>query len=72
MEDRGYQFADGVYEVCEVRNGRLVERSAIWPACVARWPNSGSHADEPASPSASIVREVIRRNRIIDGLVYSR
>ena len=25
IEDRGYQFADGVYEVCEVRGGRLVE-----------------------------------------------
>ena len=25
VEDRGYQFADGVYEVCEVRDGRLVE-----------------------------------------------
>ena len=25
VEDRGYQFADGVYEVCEVRAGRLVD-----------------------------------------------
>ena len=25
VEDRGYQFADGVYEVCEVRSGRLVD-----------------------------------------------
>ena len=25
IEDRGYQFADGVYEVCEVRDGRLVD-----------------------------------------------
>ena len=25
IEDRGYQFADGVYEVCEVRAGRLVD-----------------------------------------------
>ena len=25
VEDRGYQFADGVYEVCEVRGGRLVD-----------------------------------------------
>ena len=26
IEDRGYQFADGVYEVCEVRGGRLVDK----------------------------------------------
>ena len=25
IEDRGFQFADGVYEVCEVRGGRLVD-----------------------------------------------
>ena len=25
IEDRGYQFADGVYEVCEVSAGRLVD-----------------------------------------------
>ena len=25
VEDRGYQFADGVYEVCEVRGGRLID-----------------------------------------------
>lgn len=24
-EDRGYQFADGVYEVCEVRHGYIVD-----------------------------------------------
>ena len=25
VEDRGYQFGDGVYEVCEVRDGRLID-----------------------------------------------
>src|SRR5262245_18745843 len=25
VEDRGFQFADGVYEVCAVRGGRLVD-----------------------------------------------
>ena len=25
IEDRGYQFADGVYEVCEVARGYLVD-----------------------------------------------
>src|SRR6478672_216620 len=27
VEDRGYQFADGVYEVCEVRGGRMIDES---------------------------------------------
>ena len=25
VEDRGYQFSDAVYEVCEIRGGRLVD-----------------------------------------------
>jgi D-alanine transaminase len=25
VEDRGYQFADGVYEVCEVARGHIVD-----------------------------------------------
>ncbi|SDZ09637.1 Amino-transferase class IV [Sinorhizobium meliloti] len=25
VEDRGYQFADGVYEVCEVRHGFIID-----------------------------------------------
>ena len=27
IEDRGYQFADGVYEVCEICDGRLVDET---------------------------------------------
>ena len=27
IEDRGFQFADGVYEVCEVRGGHLVDET---------------------------------------------
>jgi len=47
IEDRGYQFADGVYEVCEVASGYIVdmprhldrlarslkELSIRWPSC---------------------------------------
>ncbi len=25
IEDRGYQFGDGVYEVCEIRDGSLID-----------------------------------------------
>ena len=25
VEDRGYQFADGVYEVCEIWNGKIAD-----------------------------------------------
>ena len=35
-EDRGFQFADAVYEVCEVRDGRLVDETGTWRVWRAR------------------------------------
>jgi len=70
VEDRGYQFADGVYEVCEVRGGRLIDERRH----LARLKRS---LDEvrirlPMSPAALgvVLREVIARNRIGYGVVY--
>jgi D-alanine transaminase len=70
VEDRGYQFADGVYEVCEVKAGRLIdarrhldrlERSLA--ALRIRMPMSRAALD-------IVLREVAARNRIGYGLVY--
>lgn len=70
VEDRGYQFADGVYEVCEVRGGRLVDERRH----MARLDRSlcELHIMRPMSPAALgvVVRETIRRNRVRDGIVY--
>lgn len=70
VEDRGYQFADGVYEVVLVHRGRLIDE--------------GPHLDrldrslrelriaQPMARAAlsQILREVVRRNDIETGLVY--
>jgi D-alanine transaminase len=70
IEDRGYQFADGVYEVCEIRGGRLVDM----PRHLARLKRSLSELRiaEPMSFAAleTILHEVVRRNRIDYGIVY--
>lgn len=70
VEDRGFQFADAVYEVIEVLGGHLVderrhldrlERSLcelLMPMPMAR--GALSH----------VMRETIKRNRVRDGLVY--
>lgn len=70
IEDRAYQFGDGVYEVCEVRQGRLIDERRH----LARLKRS---LDElriraPMSPKALgiVLREVIARNRIGYGIVY--
>lgn len=70
VEDRGYQFSDAVYEVCEVRQGRLIDERRH----LGRLKRS---LDElqiklPMSPVALgiVLREVIARNRIGYGIVY--
>lgn len=70
VEDRGFQFADGVYEVCEVFGGRLVDETRH----LARLKRSLSELGigMPAGEGALkvILRETVRRNRVRDGLVY--
>lgn len=70
IEDRGYQFADGVYEVCEVTGGRLVDETRH----LDRLDRSlrELRIDAPMSRRALsvVLRETVRRNRVRDGLVY--
>jgi D-alanine transaminase len=70
FDDRGYQFGDGVYEVCEVRDGRLIDESAH----LARLKRSlaALRIAEPTSPAALrfIIRQVVARNRVRNGLIY--
>ena len=70
VEDRGYQFSDGVYEVCEVRDGRLIDERRH----VERLQRSLGELRIrlPMSPAALgvVMRETIRRNRVHDGIVY--
>jgi D-alanine transaminase len=70
IEDRGYQFADGVYEVCEVRGGRLIDERRH----LERLKRSLGEIRirMPMSPAALgvILREVVARNRIGYGIVY--
>jgi D-alanine transaminase len=69
-EDRGFQFADGVYEVCEVRGGRLVDERRH----MARLERSlhELRIARPMSPAAfsTILHETVRRNRVDNGIVY--
>jgi D-alanine transaminase len=70
IEDRGYQFADGVYEVILVRRGRLVDL-APHLARLERSLEALSIAPPMGEAALEIVlREVARRNGVGDGLVY--
>lgn len=70
IEDRGYQFADGVYEVCEVARGFIIDMTrhldrlnrSLSELEIA-WPMSRKALE-------TVLREVVRRNHVVNGLVY--
>jgi D-alanine transaminase len=69
-EDRGFQFADAVYEVCEVRGGRLIDEQRHMQR-LSRSLGELSMAEPMARGAlARVLRETVRRNRVDDGLVY--
>jgi D-alanine transaminase len=70
IEDRGYQFADGVYEVCEIRHGYIVDLTrhlnrldrSLSELRIA-WPMS-------RNALTTVIRETLRRNHVRNGLFY--
>jgi D-alanine transaminase len=70
IEDRGYQFGDGVYEVLAVFGGHLVDE-ALHLARLAR-SLAELQIAAPMSEAALklVAREVIRRNGVVDGIIY--
>src|SRR5690349_14065402 len=70
IEVRGYQFSDGVYEVCEVRAGRLVdERRHMERLRRSLRELRIAEAMTPAAVSV-VLHEVVARNRVTHGIVY--
>ncbi|HEY1798021.1 MAG TPA: D-amino-acid transaminase [Stellaceae bacterium] len=70
IEDRGYQFADGVYEVIALADGRLIDEGRH----LERLHRSLSELriEPPVGDAALkiVMREVMRRNGVNNGIVY--
>lgn len=70
VEDRGYQFADGVYEVCEIRHGMIVDLTRH----LDRLDRSlrELRIDWPMSRRAlvHVIRQVLRKNHVRNGMFY--
>ncbi len=70
VEDRGFQFADSIYEVCEVDQGRLVDETRH----LERLERSLGELRIPMPMSrralGHVLRETVKRNRVRTGLVY--
>lgn len=69
-EDRGFQFADAVYEVIEVRAGRLVDETRHMARLTRSLAELGMPQPMPPGAFARVLRETVRRNRVRDGIVY--
>lgn len=69
-EDRGFQFGDAVYEVCEVKGGRLVDETRHMQRLSRSLAELGIPQPMTAGSWARVLRETIRRNRVTGGIVY--
>jgi D-alanine transaminase len=69
IEDRGYQLADGVYEVWAVSTASWPTRRPLRAAGAQPQRTEHRPADEPGRPDPCSARPA-RRNRVRDGLVY--
>ncbi len=70
VEDRGYQFADGVYEVVPIAQGHLVDEELHLDRL--EYSLGELRIDMPMSRAnlKLISREMIRRNRLTNGILY--
>ena len=70
VEDRGFQFADGVYEVWSVFDGKLAD----FEGHMTRLARSLTELRIPIPMTAQalerVLKETIRRNRVRNGIVY--
>lgn len=68
--DRGFLFGDAVYEVCEVRNGRIIDEDLHVTRLAQSLREIGM--DMPMTPAAlgRVLRETVRRNRVGLGMVF--
>lgn len=70
IDDRGYQFADGVYEVCEVFRGHLIDEQRHLERLARSLGELRIEA--PLQPRALkvILREIAARNKVSNGYLY--
>jgi D-alanine transaminase len=70
IEDRGYQFADGVYEVCEIWNGQIIDETRHLDRLERSLRELAIKMPMSRAALKVVIREVVRRNRVENGLVY--
>lgn len=70
VEDRGYQLADAVYEVWAVFGGKLADAAGHFARLKRSLGELRIAAPMSDAALSIVLRETLRRNRVVDGQVY--
>ena len=70
IEDRGYQFADGVYEVIAVLKGRFLDEEGHHDRLERSLRELRIAPPVGRRALSHVLRETVRRNRVASGIVY--
>ena len=70
VEDRGFQFADAIYEVWAVRGGRLLDMDGHLARLKRSLGEIRVRAPMTDAALVAVLEETRRRNRVRDGIVY--
>jgi D-alanine transaminase len=70
IEDRGYQFGDGIYEVVHLYDGRFIDEDLHLARLERSLREIALPMPMPLASLRMVLREVARRNRVTEGLLY--
>lgn len=70
IEDRGYQFGDGIYEVVHLHDGRLIDGDLHLDRLERSLKEIRLPMPMPRAALRVVLTEVARRNRVREGLLY--
>jgi D-alanine transaminase len=70
IEDRGLQLGDSVYEVCAIVDGRLMDEEEHLDRLARSVGEIEMAMPMPRNALKLVMREVVRRNGVRDGLLY--
>ena len=70
IDDRGFVFADSVYEVCQIQQGFIVDLTRHLDRLDRSLGELRMRPPMPRAALVAVMREVLRRNRVVNGMVY--
>src|SRR5215469_4258595 len=70
IEDRSLQLGDGIYEVTAIENGRSIDEEEHLDRMERSLREIGMNMPMGRAAMKLVMREMIRRNRVSDGLLY--